>query len=170
MMTTTVTVSLVIPLLISSGPRSLQPTYPRAAAAPRKAYVPGVIQGASGAQAANIGAVGYAVYSALTRMPIILPKYAPTAMDGTKIPHGTLQPYVTMIINVRMIVARRRELTMRHCAEDLLISKVTPPRNRWKHTGTVLGDLLRPRTPGTAMPCSQSCRSAGTGLSTRRPR
>lgn len=54
MMTTTVTVIRMIPL------RSIQlllleeqVTYDKAAAAPRKAYVPGVIQGLSGSQAAN---------------------------------------------------------------------------------------------------------------------
>lgn len=53
-------------------------------------------------------------YSALTKIPTIRPKVAPTAIDGTKIPAGTLQPYETMTRQVRMTVARSRELTMRH--------------------------------------------------------
>ena len=47
MMTTTVTVIRMIP--------------PRAAAAPRKAYVPGVMHGFSGSQAAKMAQCGYAL-------------------------------------------------------------------------------------------------------------
>lgn len=83
-------------------------THPKAAAAPRKAYVPGVMQGVSGLQAANQLACGLDLgsilafhnsdqiishlYIALTRIPIIRPKVAPIAIEGTKIPHGTRHP------------------------------------------------------------------------------
>lgn len=59
------------------------------------------------------------LYIALTKIPIIRPNVAPTAIDGTKIPAGTLQPYETMMKTVRMIVASKRELTMRHCDDAL---------------------------------------------------
>jgi hypothetical protein len=52
-------------------------------------------------------------------MPTILPKVAPTAIDGTKIPAGTLQPYEMMTRAVLMTVANRRELTICHCSEVL---------------------------------------------------
>lgn len=55
MITTTVTVIRITPL--------------SAAAAPRKAYVPGVIHGASGGQAANILLVLCSWYMALTMIP-----------------------------------------------------------------------------------------------------
>jgi hypothetical protein len=57
---------------------------------------------------------------AFTTIPIILPKQAPTAMDGTKIPQGTLHPYEMMMKPIRMIVANRSELTIFHCSDDLL--------------------------------------------------
>jgi hypothetical protein len=59
------------------------------------------------------------VCSALTRMPTIRPNIAPTAMDGTKIPQGTLQPYETTTRAVLTTTARRSELTIRHCADVL---------------------------------------------------
>ena len=85
-------------------------TYLNAAAAPRNAYVPGVIQGTSGWQTAKIPASWYLLkgsrfvrardersqrshrHSALTMMPIILPNVAPMAIEGTKIPAGTFAP------------------------------------------------------------------------------
>ena len=56
------------------------------------------------------------LYIAFTMIPIILPKVAPMAMDGTKIPAGTLQPYVITTRPMRMIVARSKELEMLHWA------------------------------------------------------
>jgi hypothetical protein len=53
-------------------------------------------------------------YSALTKVPTILPKVAPIAIDGTKIPAGTLQPYEITTRPIRMTVAKIRELEMRH--------------------------------------------------------
>lgn len=52
-------------------------------------------------------------------MPTIRPKVAPTAMEGTKMPAGTLAPYEMMMSAIRKTVARRRELTIRHCAHVL---------------------------------------------------
>lgn len=52
-------------------------------------------------------------------MPIIRPKVAPSAMDGTKIPAGTFAPYEMMTKPVRKIVARSSELAILHCAQLL---------------------------------------------------
>jgi len=49
-------------------------------------------------------------------IPTILPKVAPIAIDGTKIPAGTLHPYVMTTRPMRIIVARSKELEMRHWA------------------------------------------------------
>lgn len=100
MMTTTETVMCMMPL--------------SAAPAPRNAYVPGVMQGTSGAHAEKKRALGYASCSASTMMPTILPKEAPIAMDGTKIPAGTLQPYEMTTRNMRIMVANNRESTSDH--------------------------------------------------------
>lgn len=64
----------------------------RAAPAPSNAYVPGVMHGISGSQDAKKAESGKASYSASTSIPTALPKEAPIAMEGTKIPAGTLQP------------------------------------------------------------------------------
>lgn len=77
-MTTTDTVICIIPL--------------NAAPAPRKAYVPGVMQGTSGSHAEKKAELGYLCCRAWTRIPTIRPKEAPIAMEGTNIPAGTLQP------------------------------------------------------------------------------
>src|ERR1700761_6404217 len=95
MMTTTDTVMCMMPL--------------NAAPAPRKAYVPGVIHGTSGAQAAKNFESGKLSWRACTKMPTMRPKVAPIVMDGTKIPAGTLQPYDKMTKNVLMMVANARE-------------------------------------------------------------
>ena len=54
------------------------------------------------------------VYIALTIIPTILPKVAPMAIDGTKIPAGTLHPYVITTNPMRMMVARSKEFDIRH--------------------------------------------------------
>lgn len=105
--------------------------------------MPGVMHGTSGSQDAKIAHVGLALliivliselyppyeliqcpstyrYIALTRIPTILPKVAPTAIEGTKMPAGTLAPYEMMIRMIRRTVARRSELTIRHCAQVLV--------------------------------------------------
>ncbi|KAH3667164.1 hypothetical protein OGAPHI_002813 [Ogataea philodendri] len=69
--TTTVNVKCVIPL--------------SAAAAPKKAYVPDIVQVPSFAPVHGL--------SVSTSKPTARPNVAPAAMDGTNIPHGTLQPY-----------------------------------------------------------------------------
>ena len=78
MMTTTETVMCMTPL--------------SAAPAPRKAYVPGVIHGTSGWHAEKKRESGKVSCKAWTRIPTIRPNEAPMAMDGTKMPAGTLQP------------------------------------------------------------------------------
>lgn len=59
-------------------------------------------------------------------MPTIRPKVAPTAMEGTKMPAGTLHPYEMTTRHVRMTVARRSELTIRHCAHGLYERAIEP--------------------------------------------
>lgn len=78
MITTTDTVMCMIPL--------------KAAAAPKNAYVPGVIQGPSGPHAAKNLEPGLDSCMCWTKIPTIRPKDAPIAMEGTKIPAGTLHP------------------------------------------------------------------------------
>ena len=59
------------------------------------------------------------LYSAFTIIPTMRPKVAPIAIEGTKIPAGTLHPYDTMTSKTRIHVASRSEFTMRHCADVL---------------------------------------------------
>ena len=47
-------------------------------------------------------------------MPTILPKLAPIAIEGTKMPAGTLHPYEITTRPMRIKVARSRELDIRH--------------------------------------------------------
>ena len=94
MMTTTDMLMCMIPL--------------RLAAAPRKAYVPGVMHGPSGKHALKNADPGKDSWMCLTKMPTMRPKAAPTAIDGTKIPAGTLQPKDIMTRSVRMTVAMAR--------------------------------------------------------------
>lgn len=47
-------------------------------------------------------------------MPTILPNDAPIAIEGTKIPAGTLQPYEIMTRNVRISVANANESAILH--------------------------------------------------------
>ena len=104
-MTTTETVICMIPL--------------RAAAAPRNAYVPGVMHGTSGSQAEKNRACGKVSCRACTRIPIILPNEAPIAIDGTKMPAGTLQPYEMMTRKVLRIVANARDSAIVQRFSDL---------------------------------------------------
>jgi len=55
-------------------------------------------------------------------IPTMRPKVAPIAMEGTKIPAGTLHPYDTMTSNTRMHVASKREFTIRHWADVLEVA------------------------------------------------
>jgi hypothetical protein len=66
---------------------------------------------------------------ALARIPIILPKTAPTAIDGTKIPAGTLQPYDKMTRPVRMIAASNKEFTIRHCVD--VLHEISVSKHHW---------------------------------------
>jgi hypothetical protein len=45
-------------------------------------------------------------------MPTILPNEAPIAMDGTKMPAGTLHPYDTMTRKIRNTVAIASDKTI----------------------------------------------------------
>ena len=58
--------------------------------------------------------IGTYRYKAFTIIPIILPKVAPMAIDGTKIPAGTFEPYEIITSTIRIIVARNNELTILH--------------------------------------------------------
>ena len=62
-------------------------------------------------------------------IPTSRPKYAPMAIDGTKMPAGTLAPYETMTSMVRMTVARKSEFTIVHWAEDLSPTLMTDVRD-----------------------------------------
>ena len=53
-------------------------------------------------------------------IPIIRPKVAPIAIEGTKIPAGTLHPYEMITRPKRRIVARNKELTIGHCCDVLV--------------------------------------------------
>lgn len=54
------------------------------------------------------------LWIALTMIPTSRPKYAPIAIDGTKMPAGTLEPYEIMTSKVRMMVAKNSEFTIVH--------------------------------------------------------
>ena len=47
-------------------------------------------------------------------MPIVLPNEAPIAIDGTKMPAGTLHPYEIITRNVRTNVEKINDNTIRH--------------------------------------------------------
>lgn len=63
-------------------------------------------------------------------IPTILPKVAPIAIDGTKIPAGTLHPYVMTTRPMRIIVARSKELEMRHWAGVLYEQAINTPDSK----------------------------------------
>ena len=69
---------------------------------------------------------------AFTIIPIIRPKVAPMAIEGTKIPAGTLHPYEIMTKKIRKIVARSNESVTDHCTEvlhdDTLVSAIDSGR------------------------------------------
>ena len=82
--------------------------------------MPGVIHPASSAgQPAKKGDVGWEEWSARTRRPTKRPNEAPTAMEGTKIPAGTLLPYEIMMRIVRIIVASSNETMFLQRSADL---------------------------------------------------
>lgn len=64
----------------------------RAAPAPRRAYVPGVMHGTSGSHEEKNFESGNDCCNASTSIPTSRPNEAPMAMEGTNIPAGTLQP------------------------------------------------------------------------------
>lgn len=155
MITTTVTVIRIIPLNddFRTTLDQVEKPYLSAAAAPNNAYVPGVMHGISGRQdekkeeVGNVLAVRVSinsyelkrnqsthVYMALTMIPIILPKVAPIAIDGTNIPAGTLHPYDIITSTTRTIVAKNKELAIGHCAQDLLMAVDAQPREKGKLT------------------------------------
>jgi hypothetical protein len=136
MITTTVTVSLVIPLSVSAvdapdSPKSSSRAEEsicsrsdaggvwRAHGKPRGRRVCATSRRQRERDKLVVNVVVTHVCSALTRMPTIRPNIAPTAMDGTKIPQGTLQPYETTTRAVLTTTARSSELTIRHCADVL---------------------------------------------------
>lgn len=102
-------------------------------------------------------------YMDLTMIPTIRPKVAPMAMDGTKIPAGTFDPYEMMTKPVRKIVARSNELAILHCAQLLYANEGRiHTTNEWQPTGTGCRNRLRPRTPEIVSQDSPSCRSVET--------
>ncbi len=98
-------------------------------------------------------------------MPTIRPKEAPIAIDGTKMPAGTLQPYEIMTRNVLMIVAKASDKAMVQRFLDLVLLSVTkllPERALLTRIGHRSHGL--PRTHETESPCFLSCRSSETYL------
>ena len=149
MITTTETVICIMPL--------------RAAAAPKKAYVPGVIHGPSGSHAAKKADEGNDSCKCCTMMPTILPKEAPIAMDGTKMPAGTLHPNDMMTSNVRKTVAIAKEKIIRHRFLTLiLISLISHDKSTTILTRTAHRNRGHPHIPRRESPCSRSCRSLRT--------
>ena len=53
------------------------------------------------------------------------PNDAPTAIEGTNMPAGTLHPYDMMTSKVRRIVANAKEKTMDHRFSDLVIRSLS---------------------------------------------
>jgi hypothetical protein len=86
----------------------------RLLAAPRNAYVPGVMHGPSGSHAAKNALSGNDSWICWTKMPTMRPNAAPTAMLGTKMPAGTLHPKEMMTSKVRMMVAIKRDPIICH--------------------------------------------------------
>lgn len=98
------------------------------------------MHGPSGSHAEKKLEFGNVSYKACTRTPTILPNEAPIAMEGTKIPAGTLHPYETMTNNVRMTVAAAKVNTRCHrCLRLWIISKANQYRVRAVHS---LADLV----------------------------
>lgn len=58
-------------------------------------------------------------YIVFTIIPSMRPKDAPIAIDGTKMPAGTLAPYEMMTKPMRTTVASSNELTICHCTDVL---------------------------------------------------
>ena len=56
---------------------------------------------------------------AFTIIPIMRPKVAPMAIEGTKIPAGTLHPYEIITKKIRKIVARSKDHATDHWTEVL---------------------------------------------------
>lgn len=61
-------------------------------------------------------------------MPNILPNEAPIAIDGTKMPAGTLQPYVISTRNIRRTVATAKENMSDHRLSWLDLSQLHEDR------------------------------------------
>lgn len=75
-------------------------------------------------------------------IPTILPNVAPIAIDGTKIPAGTLHPYETTTSPRRMTVARSNEFATGHCTDVLYPTPVSQIQCRPPLRGHILADIL----------------------------
>src|SRR5882762_9451691 len=98
-------------------------------------------------------------------MPIILPNVAPIAIEGTKIPAGTLHPYEITTKPVRMTVARNNELTMCHCTDVLEAQRFIDIMHTEKRSLTGIGhhSHLPHHILETEWPCSPSYRFVRNG-------
>ena len=63
-------------------------------------------------------------------IPTIRPNVAPMAMEGTKMPAGTFEPYETTTMPIRKTVAMNNALDMVHCTEVLYLRQFRAPRNQ----------------------------------------
>ncbi len=85
------------------------------------------------------------------------------AIEGTKIPAGTLQPYEMMTRNVLIIVAKRRESTIdQRLFALILVSLFRAGSPQIPHTRKDRRSHGFPRTRGRASPSPQSYRFVGT--------
>ena len=75
-------------------------------------------------------------------IPTSRPKYAPMAIDGTKIPAGTLAPYEMMTSKVRMRVARNSEFTIVHWAEVLTQKEKLSPTSGMGEANNLLTEVV----------------------------
>lgn len=75
-------------------------------------------------------------------IPTSRPKYAPIAIDGTKMPAGTLAPYEMMTSKVRITVARNSEFTIVHWAEVLTQKKKIPPTSEMGEANDLLTEVV----------------------------
>jgi hypothetical protein len=90
-------------------------------------------------------------------IPTIRPKDAPMAMDGTKMPAGTLQPYEIITKKTRRIVAVASENTIDH-RYLALVKSATRMQSYWSTlTRKVLYSRCLLHIPETKSPSSQSC-------------
>lgn len=79
------------------------------------------------------------------------------AIDGTKIPAGTLQPYDMMTRKMRRMVATASDITIDQRFLALQVVSTCYANRRIPLTRTSRYSRALPRIPGTRSPSSPSC-------------